>query len=1219
MNRFKTKKKGAKDDIAASTRPSLESESSFNLFRRGKKNQEPEQKPEVDLTTALPSEDDFRTSLLMSGLSARFSMLREQDDPNTKIGKASDDSVLFPKRQSRLAGLGFNGTDLGDIAEVQSIRAPQFMRADSIASTDSGGVMTRSRPTEGNVLFGGRQKVYKINAGTASSRNLADGMGGRTLYDNDLSLSAFQRWRQTEKEKEHDSQGIDGEDDDDKQASDEATFTMRSESPLPNGYNKKRETSSTTSSAPSVGRNSTAATSVVSQPTAFPKENHPQQSAAPSSSVNSTPALDRVTRTRRLYEQGLTQDLQEQQHSVLSRVDTLARRPGGALTPELRANSPSPTIPAFADRFAAYGGERRTVLSKGSAPNLRSISPPTTGSLNGMMDLNTRVSNTAEPRAVFSPPLSPPISDFGTGDQLNLHIQPQDIGKATAMNMFQKPLSPYDDTKYSERQRQLQQGRETPTNRFHEDANFSMPDRSLSAASSTRREYSDVKTTVVSPKLEETSQADSAQGTFFDETLESPILNDQFNKSPLSPQLRLERPSDQDHPAFRQSTVSTPLAIPPKTDEQQLPRSETSFLTVAPRAALFGDSPTLGPVGGLSGMVRQHLRTESDVSSIYAPQNDAPASANKQEEPAPVSKNTWEEQDWNLSQGHDDERSPPPKLEASILPPADVLSPQSQKSSSFVNSARSRDEEDEFANQLANARRRVREKLTSFVETDGSAISFSPPMQEDQAGDLPPPPSRSNPLGILRGRGSRGSLIDRGRDAAPKPIKEIGAEYEREARLQDEESAHPSLRAFRQARRELQKGKEQEAMSKRSPQPHNGQFVTSIMEKSMTDSHSEPPRTASTERLASGFRQPRQMNEQGVPQPPPRSHSRPTRDRSGSENSDGSSQSQSRPPAKFREHSAAREDESKPVKGLEHSSTRKLVFPGLPGTDVRRSPITPAMSSSRSGPRSAGHGQHLEGINTSLKPLSGRSGTDPLSAGPSPLSPRSGTSEILRAPFQSNGIGGSAPPTPSGSAPLRRPSIPTTQTAISGSTLTDSMKRVVNKKDISEPTFLMSTSRVPTKNLPHSATESRENRLRSGSESDYGSPPPLPPVNPRRRNSSRPRTVVNNFMGGRSEADNMAISVSTPHLPIAPSPVSPFSESPVEERSMPFSMRDEDGKAIRRKLRKASSDIKVDSRAGVAPKRISPPQVAVGPPAGRAVMMSSNTRGPAAHLPGGMF
>ena len=181
MNRFRTKKK-TKDVPDGVVRASTDSDApsvpvikSSKTFRLGKKTPEPEPKPEIDLSTALPSSDDFRTSLLMSGLSARFSMLREQDDPKSKIGKASDDSVLFPKRQSRLNDFGFSTQGLSDIAEVSSIngsiRPPfAFGRSDSFAGSEGygtdndndsthGSIMNRAKPGEGNNLFGGRQKI----------------------------------------------------------------------------------------------------------------------------------------------------------------------------------------------------------------------------------------------------------------------------------------------------------------------------------------------------------------------------------------------------------------------------------------------------------------------------------------------------------------------------------------------------------------------------------------------------------------------------------------------------------------------------------------------------------------------------------------------------------------------------------------------------------------------------------------------------------------------------------------------------------------------------------------------------------------------------------------------------------------------------------------------------------------------------------------------------
>ncbi|KAI1405047.1 hypothetical protein F4819DRAFT_52179 [Hypoxylon fuscum] len=369
MNRFRTKKK-AKEDISA-PRPSQDSESSmpFRPFRKGKKNQEPE-KVEIDLSSALPSTDEFRTSLLMTGLSARFSMLREQDDPNTKIGKASDDSVLYPKRQSRLDYGGFRG--LGDIAEVESIKAAApFARKNSYNSDDAdsmkaSSIMGRSKATEGNNLFGGRQKIYKIPVGANSSKAVGEGMGGRALYDDDVALSAFQKWRQAEKERRssEDERGDTGT----RNSSNTETDALRADSPILSSYNQKRETSSTMSSIPSMARNSTAATSVSSSQRAPSlKDWQP--------STGSAPTMERsVTRTRRLYESGLNNDLHEQQSSALSRIDTLTRqRTFGTRTPDMATNSPSPTAVGFAERF---GSERKI---------LANLTP-------GMTEMNSRVS-----------------------------------------------------------------------------------------------------------------------------------------------------------------------------------------------------------------------------------------------------------------------------------------------------------------------------------------------------------------------------------------------------------------------------------------------------------------------------------------------------------------------------------------------------------------------------------------------------------------------------------------------------------------------------------------------------------------------------------------------------------------------------------------------------------------------------------------------------------
>lgn len=1269
MNRFRTKKK-AKDDSIPS-RPSLESEnSSLSFFRRGKKSQEEEQKKEIDLTSALPPSDDFRTSLLMTGLSARFSMLREQDDPNTKIGKASDDSVLFPKRQSRLMDFGYGG-GLADIAEVESIRGAPFARVDSFASDDlgQGSVMNRAKPIEGNNLFGGRQKIYKIPVGGSTGRGVA-GMGGRALYEDDVSLSAFQKWRQAEKERN-------SFDEDERYANnDSQTFeglpATRSESPLPLGYNRKRETSSTTSSTPSLARNSTAATSVTSQPTA-PTKDWQFQSSAPASS-SSTPLPERsVTRTRRLYEQGLTQDLHDHQSSALSRIDTLSRqRPLGARTPDLTQNSPSPTTLGFGERF---GGERRPILTKGSAPNLRSMSPPTTGSSMGTIDLGIKLP-VNETKSSFggSPPLSPPISE--TGEHPLLPIQPNDRGKATAMGVFQKPLHSYDESKYAQRQLQLQQGRETPTQRFRAESNASFATDRSRSSSSVQRRHNDGQTTDLTIKTGSQVPDDTNGMSFLDDSEDSPILKE--HPGPLAPpQVAIQRPSDLDHPAFRQAAMPTPLSMSSQPSEEPSPILEhPGGNTHPPRQETSGDSPTLGPTtggglgAGLSGMVRQHLRSESNASSIYdRPPQTAGADSSFPIDPRDSSlmkdlgakSNPWQDNDWDLSNESDDRqhhilsllREEPLSDQETVDQKADELDG---------------DQEDEFANQLANARRRVREKLTSYVESDSR--SGSPRLAPAPTTDLPLPPSRSNPLGILRAKSSRGSLIDRTRtrdesqtkamkmlgigastmstspspgkqsfdekDIMPTMSKENVKEQEhdvdedhdadaRSTKSKDEENVHPGLRAFRQARRELQRRKELETLAKHQVQP--GQTT----EISTSQPRTSPPRETGMGRQRTPSRErkpPPVYYQQRAPSEASqhsgssqsRSESRTDRDRSGSDTSYGESRSRSRPP-RIGNASSPYEDHAGQSSLNPPSRQPMLRSPGLPGTDIRRSPIMPPQGYAQNGAHSgAPSPQYFDRSasagNLSLQPV--RPGYESMSTGqPSPISPLGSSMGLPRSPYSANGSGITTPTAPVPSP--RRPSAPSTPGfSTTASTLNESLKKVVKKNDISEPTFIMSTSRVPTVSLPqsNSTPEVNETRSRSGSRSRAGSnaghtAPPLPPINPRRkREGSNTRGVF----GGQGSEEPMS-SVSTPHLPL-----SNTSQGFRADHNTGFpASDDEDGRLERRRQWKAK--LEANSRGSFAVQTNNGPYVAAGPPASRSVI-TSNMKGPSPSgmgLPGGMI
>ncbi|KAI2777759.1 hypothetical protein F4815DRAFT_278201 [Daldinia loculata] len=1078
MNRFRTKKK-AKDDIST-PRPSQDSESSmpFRPFRKGKKAQEPE-KVDIDISAALPSNDEFRTSLLMTGLSARFSMLREQDDPNTKIGKASDDSVLFPKRQSRLDYGGFRG--LGDIAEVESIRAAApFARKASYNSDDAdslkaSSVMGRSKPTEGNNLFGGRQKIYKIPVGTSSSKNLDGGMSGRALYDDDVALSAFQRWREAERERK--SSEEDRDENEERNSSYADADALRADSPVLSNYNQKRETSSTTSSIPSLARNSTAATSITSsQRTPSLMDRQP--------STGSTTAVDRgVTRTRRLYESGLNNDLHEQQSSALSRVDTLTRqRTFGTLTPDLAQNSPSPTTFGFADRFSS----ERKVLAKSSAPNLRSMSPPTTASPTGTPDLGDRVPSATDMRSNFggAPPLSPPISETEENSMLQIH--PNDRGKATALGVFQKPLQPYDESRYAQRQLQRQQGRETPTQRSRDDLNVSsVTNRSNSSSSGTRRELE--PKVYVAPT--ETGSASIEPATsFLADPNDSDYSPAASPKSGASPHVLLRRPSDRQHPALRGSTKLT------ESDNQPTPGGNSS-MSPNSKGISPADSPTLGPApgAGLSGMVRQHLRGDSNASSIYGV-NPATSGLESRFPAGPedgqdfqgsgVNTNPWElpdvVRDWTLDLDVNE-------------PMLDVQSgssnvPTTKEFLGQNTNAITGDDRDEFASRLADGARRVRERLTTYAETDSRSSS---PRRSEEPVDVREQASNlrqnelQNGLGHLQSKSSQGSLVDRSREPPQsKAMKMLGlgasngSQTTSSAREHDGPEQQPTegdplagLRAFRQAKRELQKMKEAEIEVRHQTQSQDLALDTDSAWSTPTRQLPSGQRSPERERKPPPiFYQQRTFSEEGkeVQTLASRGQLRNDRDRSGSDSSNDG-------------RSDVRSTRNLQISPSGTAARPPMRSPGLPGTDIKGSSIMPPQpypGSKKSKPAAT----------SNLRVQTSR-GFEPSQ--PSPISP-------MPSPFGRNPPTSGAVPSPrSGASPNRgyENASPTTS---------DSTRRKIKTKDISDPTFVMTTSQVPTVAL----SEAPQNISRSNSRTA----PPLPPINPRRRQDfSSTRAVFDNL------------------------------------------------------------------------------------------------------------
>ncbi|KAF2167320.1 hypothetical protein M409DRAFT_66312 [Zasmidium cellare ATCC 36951] len=701
MNKFLKKKADgptANDDAlhALSQPPSPVMKKSSNSRWKKTAKRQPEPKPQLDLSAALPSTDDFRTSLIMPSLSTRFSMLREQDDPASMLGKASDDSVLQPRRKSRMADFGFGNTGLSDIAEVSSISGsvrPSFAqnyREQSYVSEEGYGseadaalssVMSRSRPGEGNVLFGGRQKVYKIpTSGAQPTRSL-----GKVYYDDDVGMSAFQKYRMKEREVDEsqfprpsdDSQGFDfgleqaepgSQDEDALETLPNDSAKDLSHSPSLSSYDKKRSTTSST--ARSDARSSTAATSIASQPAATSAQPSPAQAPVSTNIVATTinasipaapmsaPFLDRSnTKTRRLYEQGLDQHMHDQQNSAMSRLNSIQRQRAlsGKKSPPLLHNVKS----------AGNLHDRNPQPVYALRPQSPPLTSPNPASFGSVRHANSNCSSPA-----LSGPHSPIDTHFDENRVLTQALEPADRGKATAMGAFNKPAHAFDEQQYLERQKALQRSASTAAlkkkpqpqpniqqrnHRFEfEPEQQPVPDiPSLDQSQSdTPKKHEPTKAynvfqnaananyTQVAPDPSPASSKSplpDTHRTFFgnisasEDEDEEDDLAQSFNQpeygygayqnkwqpTPLQPV--------SEHPALRSEKSRSTLAE--EVDEMEVKplntqsssRSLRNDLTIniTPKVPQDVDSPTLGPQAQALNGMVHHLRQRSNQSSLY--------------------------------------------------------------------------------------------------------------------------------------------------------------------------------------------------------------------------------------------------------------------------------------------------------------------------------------------------------------------------------------------------------------------------------------------------------------------------------------------------------------------------------------------------------------------------------------------------------------------------
>jgi len=473
MNRFLTKKR-AKDSALPIERPSANMPSPALINTNTKKGwrwkrQQPQAAPLPELSFVLPTSDNFRTSLIMPNLSARFSMLREQDDPMSILGKASDDSVLEPRRRSRLVEFGFSG-GTADIAESTFFTVPvgplfttppkqgSYGTGDGYGTEEdslyTGSMMSRAKSGEGNVLFGGRQKIFKIPVGDAGAvSNLSSGesrgMRGRALYGDDVSTLAFQVMREKERQDERGRKLAELHCD-----MDNESLGKCLNSPLAAAYNERRETASSTNSGPSTTSSSTVATSLTSQSTVSVPSPSPSLAPSPQSPSPNSPNPERsLTRHRKWYNEGLDHHSPEQKSAAVGRLSTSHKTRSATRNPSPRHLPQSRNALTTRESFKRRNSASRTPSSS-SADEARTTSDAVrltkmTNSRTGLDYSRLQAKNNPE----------------DVGKALSQAVHPNDREKATAMGTFSKPSQQFDEKQYLQRQMSLiQQQRRSRSN-----------------------------------------------------------------------------------------------------------------------------------------------------------------------------------------------------------------------------------------------------------------------------------------------------------------------------------------------------------------------------------------------------------------------------------------------------------------------------------------------------------------------------------------------------------------------------------------------------------------------------------------------------------------------------------------------------------------------------------------------------------------------------------
>lgn len=1138
MHRFRKNKKVKETLDELENRPSTSS-SPFSL-KPSKKKDATEAQFELDLSGALPSSDDFRTSLLMPKLSARFSMLREQDDPDTKLGKASDDSVLFPKRASRLNLFGHNPSMLTDIDEVSSNDGSRpsiaLGRADSYASgveagygtdddrSQSGSIMSRARRAEGNNLFGGRQKVYRIPVrsptGTSPGSTEPNRGMGKFVYEHDLNMSAFQKMRHKEKEEQRLTEEV-------AQAEAAQEAAMQESEDSTSTFSTKRTTYSSTASGPTTNaRTSTAATSIdenlpiasQSSSASTPVSECPVDAHPPS--AMSTPRNGSV-RSRRLYGQGLTQTAQNQQTSTLSRLESLGRQRAGTpdLLPLNRNYSRSATN--LRDRLQKLNITELATTSRPTSPPSSTTSPKQhTPAEPAPKD---RISPTAASFGA-APPLSPPTSENEDGNNLlAAALNPEDHGKATAMGLFNRPATGFDEQQFMRRQLQMHQGRNTPPPRRPSPPRRPAPQepagRSRGLSKSSYRSRAESASSHYSSDAQhaiEHSRASSVEAspgrpgmtTFYANSTasESEDENDDHRSYEVSSVTTMA--TDFGHPLQYASTASKPPTptgehletlpevrysdlgdLKPIEEDESLEENDTPAQEVdstPPRP----DSPTFG----LNGFIQSHLRQVSNQSSIYPPPSPGlpPQEPNTNyfaaEEPisgATTPATTPDETPSTLDMQIEPSSPKAPSHQSSEVT-ANRSSGDSSDASALLGqgsgashsthwkeelyyhhrrdgSTETQREREEFAIELAERRRKVQEKLRSVAESESRSSSPTPGRQTPDLGGI----KAGNAFSLLKHK--------TGKQGVPKPdpkSKMYGYHSGSTPALVSEDSwreeERPSFNLGRHS-------------NSSSPQVGSERSIRSRM-PAIGRSSNEDSRESSRSRG-------------------PSPHNA-FRSRSGS---DASGRSKSR--NRYRERDDLETVDEGAVIAHDNFVIPDNFEPPSVSSSTRPSMEVEPLVHDRSSSAASGRFRSTSRSGTFSfqyeRPFAYQQSHPPSIIGATPRAPPAAPAYSANATPPLNE--GQSPTLPMSAMPNNAHSLP--QRAPGHGLL---QKRSVNKKLISEPTLVSSTSNVPLVGLPTGTSMS------SISSQQGATPPPLPPMNPRRRRGTQ--TILSAFKSDKHES-----------------------------------------------------------------------------------------------------